>query len=283
MKKFVLVLILLVGCIFEPGDKKFAKPYLNDAFSATCSIYTSNSKSGTGFMLDTGYILTAAHVVDKNKNQKIDPTENLVGLKFEGISEVATGTVIMVGKWKDWRHEDIAVIKVIKGKHPKSNIRLASFDTIEKLLPGEELFTVGFPYRGPVHITEGLLSTPVRDLSRFSASLYFGNSGGGVFLKHNQEVIGLVCRLLQDNRRVATFNSIAVYSHVIVPNQTLFVDGRVIRALMIEYGLERVVDIQADKKKSTQALRVEIISLILWICFVSLVWQIISVYLLRCA
>jgi len=123
-----------------------------NAFDATCGIHTKNGNA-TGVLLNTGFILTAMHVVDNNKNGIVDMNEERIRVRFDSIASVHTGTIIY-GSQKS----DLAVVVIPNA--PISNIRLMSNEDYEGVLAGAPLFAIGRSLgRDPPHFTKGIRST----------------------------------------------------------------------------------------------------------------------------
>lgn len=245
MRKLILLTVLLVGCISDPIPRLLSKPYINDAFMSAVQIIRGRDSVGSGVVLDTGYILTAAHVVDRNKDGKISKSESIVHIGFQETNERAVGSVLMIGNekynQKPFNHEDIAVVKITSGYKPKSRIKLASFEEMNSMLFGEPLIVLGYPMGGPIHAAEGMLSSKWGPMSRCTTSVYFGYSGGGVFQKHTQRLVGLILRMRMDNKKVLTIDDMDVYANIAVPGHALFVDANTIRRILAREDFSRVV------------------------------------------
>jgi hypothetical protein len=171
----VLGTLLLWPEISEP----IVHESVSTAYDSIC-IITSNSTYASGVLLESGYILTAAHVIDQNLNGIIDPEERIFNLKFHAIDFEVKAESIIVG---DPRVDlDIAVIKPLK-KVPLPGVRLMSASDYWKLKIGTPVYTIGMQNgEYPGNITDGrIISMNISHSHRNSANSYFGNSGGGVF------------------------------------------------------------------------------------------------------
>lgn len=160
---------------------------------------------GTGFLLDDGRALTAAHVVDG-------------GVKFEAsFIETTTGSsktyfskLIKISK-----ENDIAILELQdlpqewtqKGQSPK----WSSEGLSPPLRHGQAVFALGYPLKDTRVITQGIINTPEANLSGkkrllASATIAPGMSGGPV-VNDRGELVGLI------SGSTKTMNEM----HVIVP------------------------------------------------------------------
>lgn len=183
---------------------------------------------GSGVILDTGYVLTNMHVVDVNRDGVISDAEKDVVLKLYNGEDV-DATVVRYGAFE---LPDIAILYA-KGKKLKSSARLATEKDLKRMRFGDPVFGVGFPASEfPSHIVSGVLSLSQSDFIRTSTPIYFGNSGGGLFLASNNLLIGINTRVRVDRG-------------TIVPSWSESVSAKTIRDFV---GADTYI---VDKKKNT--------------------------------
>ena len=136
-------------------------------------------------LLNTGFVLTAAHNVDVDLDGVLSKKERKVKMDFfdsHGKAYSYDGYVIKMGKGPK---RDFALIK------PTANIKSGVRFLTKRPLLGDKLHTIGCPKTLAPHLTYGHQSLPSnKDLSRASMSVYMGNSGGGVF-NENQDLVGI--------------------------------------------------------------------------------------------
>lgn len=193
MNKFILILFLfLAGCGANLTTNKFGQK-VNGAYHSTCKINTSVG-AGSGVLLDTGYILTAAHVVDANGNGTLEYEELDCTAEFfkPGIGKIFSGTVVFMGNYLKDSSQDIAVIALPKDS-PRGTISLVSSQTFIDVNYGDEIFTLGCPRGKSPKLFSGLLEYPDEDsnIARGSFSSIMGNSGGGVYTSDGK-LIGII-------------------------------------------------------------------------------------------
>lgn len=201
-----ILLGALLGLIFVPiiyflflvptEKPQFINEGVIDSILATCRI-DAGTGSGSGVLLDTGYILTAAHVVDRNNNEVLELNERSVIIEFFDdfgiVSSVHNGRVVCISG--DERI-DFAIIEI--PEKIKSKIKLVE----DYVRVGDKLYTVGCPKGRTPHITFGHKSTDDYGIqSRASLDSYFGGSGGGIYIS-NLEVVG-VMRGIGVHKRIA--------------------------------------------------------------------------------
>lgn len=203
-----------------PVQKQYQK-----AFKSTCGIHTSGG-TGTGILLNTGYILTAKHAVDVNHNGRIDRQERKIQVKFHSLASTHAGTIIYASN----NNADFVVV-IVPGA-PKSDIKLMSNKDYKNVLAGAPLFAIGRSMgQDPPHFTKGIRSTDnkaVRD--RAAISIFYGNSGGGIFDEESGELIGLA-------------NRIQIFRGMMTPSWAEYIPPDVIRHELGKIGLGPAVDL----------------------------------------
>jgi len=151
---------------------------------------------GTGVLISNGKILTAKHVVDVNRNGRIDFGERDVRLKFYYPEEFSlTGRVVYAppGKLRVAKGYDFVVIQPETSM--KSNIRLVSLEDHILTGAGKKIYTIGRSNGETLHITFGNQSTDAEGFAmydRTTLNIWFGNSGGPVFTEDDGQLLGII-------------------------------------------------------------------------------------------
>ncbi len=163
------------------------------AYLATCKIEVEDENFpgdkdeyfvATGVLLNTGYVVTAAHCIDVDENGNISSYERHPIVTFYGsIASVHTGYTIFCGKKEGF---DIAIIQL--ENPPPSHVSLGEVKF------GEELFTIGMTRGFMSNISVGRESSPADGRARATIAAWTGNSGGGLWNK-NQEIVGFASRI----------------------------------------------------------------------------------------
>lgn len=204
-----------------------------DEFRAACAVYTRDGDmaSGSGVLLSSGFILSSKHVLDTNRNGRIEDTERSVRVKFFFPPKFYDAYLVT------WPHEEWFMgngkdfVFLVAKNGPTSKITLSS----EEVKIGTRIFTIGVPDGiTPPHIYDGLKSTDYRSLARASLSSYFGNSGGGVFVYGKNTIIGLTTQIRLDHERFM--------SSIVVPQWMEYVTSLTIRDYAHKYNMDFLVD-----------------------------------------
>lgn len=268
MKKLLalLVAIILIGC-----NKNLARisenEHYSDAYEATVRVFAmpnmfnffASPKMGTGVLLDTGLILTARHVVDVNEDGFIDPLEAVVEVKFYYPTAYVTTATVVSNPLSNWHmSEDFVFLRI--PHPPKSNVHLMSNEDYRKIMKvGEPVFAVGLS-KGtePPHITVGVKSTDVNDGqdARAAISIYYGNSGGGIYSDRTGELIGITTAISLNPERGGE----------IVPQWSIFESAPTIRRHAVNSHLPYMVDKQLSftDKLTRDFIAIYIIQGIVW-------------------
>lgn len=167
---FFLAIIFGMG-MFQLVSTRTKAKNARDAFRST-AIVTLKTGTGSGLILDTGYLITAAHVIDKNRDEKLSLSERKVDLGFGGIKETNTGRVLFA----DFKN-DFAILEVDEPRD--KSIASANGD----LIVGDIAHTIGCMSGLPPMMTSGRASYSEDEYSRLSCPVSGGSSGGGVFNK----------------------------------------------------------------------------------------------------
>jgi len=175
-----------------------------EAYRSTCAIVASNSTDfndggGTGVLLRSGYILTAKHILDRNSDGVISLEERDVNIKFfypQDRTYKARTVLAGSGHHSHVFGLDYAILRILKVRR-KSLVDVISSAKYADVAVGEDIYTIGrVSGDSPPSISRGHTAPPVSVLyDRAIMPVFFGNSGGGVFLKSSGELMGIVSRL----------------------------------------------------------------------------------------
>lgn len=253
--------ILVTVFAFSPSKKK-EKPKYQDHLNAAVAINKSffGGNLGSGVILNTGYVITNRHVVDRNNNGKIDKREiNVKVYTFGSTAEVYTGTVIASsGGTTRTNVLDVAIIKLENG--PKSNISLISDDGYTAIPFGERLFAVGCTDGEDAHFTSGCRSFDLEEwFHRASVEVFYGNSGGGLYLDNSGELVGLTSR-------------IRISRGAQVPSWSGYVPATKIREFLKNSGLLHVIGEKEDSGFKIVITTTLNVALFMFLAFL-LVWK----------
>ena len=179
----ILTALLSILIVLEMSQSQIPITGMRNTFDATCIVGQGNIDldiiipMGTGVVLDTGFILTARHVVDMNGNGKIDAKERefLVQFKYGNLFRVR---LAYIGE-KDFAllmpYEDFSLRPSVKAAN--RNARLA-----------EKIHTVGATAGQSLSVTAGNISMPYQGRGRASCFISGGNSGGGIISEDDEHL-----------------------------------------------------------------------------------------------
>lgn len=241
-----LLLVCILGNLLfwpENGPEPAAHESINTAYTSVCLI-TTNNMSASGVLLESGYVLTAAHIVDRNQNNKIDPEEKTLTLYFPTADFKTKATALASGNFK--KYMDIAILKTDRVV-PLPGVKLMTEEEYWSLKIGAPIYTIGMQGGFErANITDGRLITIEKDKfsHRNSANTYFGNSGGGVFV--NNKLVGIASSLgmatqrmnipiFYPNQRLRTLTQIGMVSipyKIPMANQSKHVSAPAIRKFL---------------------------------------------------
>ncbi len=255
MNKLIVLLCLLVGC--GAGVTSKLGVDAKNAYDSVCKI-SSISADGSGVLLDTGFVLTAAHVVDSNENGKIDYDELTCKVEFfkPGIAQVFTGTVLFVGDYLNNPSHDVAIMALPSGS-PRGSISLVSSETFAAINYGDEIFTLGCPRGKSPKIFSGLFEYQDSEsvLARGSFTSIMGSSGGGVYTNGGQ-LIGIITQnfafytseqlmimvpIPTEGGMAMSMGTGSMIQLHYAPNWSLFVSATQINNLLLDNGLDYVI------------------------------------------
>jgi S1-C subfamily serine protease len=165
-----------VAEINRANDERMRHSYLS-----VCKVKSRNG-IGSGVLLDTGYILTAAHVVDSDGNGILSPNERKVRVSFN--LQSYTARVVYMN-----RSMDYCVLDSFGAK--RDHIDNAATFTIIPPRLAERVYAIGHTNAEPLFLSEGRVTTQMRGAGRSSCYVYQGNSGGPLF-NADHEVVGII-------------------------------------------------------------------------------------------
>lgn len=180
----VLGTLMLWPNIIEPRNY----PSINTAYNSVCMIETSDY-CASGVLLESGYVLTASHVVDRNKNGKLENEEEVLFLTFSNADDFVTKADVVT-----FAHAEILDIAILKPRIPVPlpGVKMIPSREYYGLKTGTPIYTIGMPNGSyPANITDGRIIDIYGSVNehRNSANSYMGNSGGGVF--YDDVLIGI--------------------------------------------------------------------------------------------
>ncbi len=142
----------------------------------------AGNRTGSGVIISDTYILTAAHVVGKQREAGVYIYEYEYELS---VVTIKTATVIITDTYKD-----LALLKLtFPNKSGLRRAKLAPRDYVPYLFT--EVYAVGCSLRLNPRPSEGIITSIGINRWEISAPVLPGNSGGGVFLKDTHELIGI--------------------------------------------------------------------------------------------
>lgn len=156
------------------------------------------SVRGTGFHLRDGYVVTARHAAEKH-----DPTTGTVLQKRIRIltNDLHELPADLVG---DSAFMDVVLYRV--SEPHRSKLQIGTSFVTGDVLPGMEVFTVGYPLGwgptmafGRLGNTNTFLQTVDTRLIQADLSACSGNSGGGLF-NGQGEIVGIVHAVIQTDK-----------------------------------------------------------------------------------
>lgn len=187
------------------------------------------SVKGSGVYLGDGYILTSRHVTRRHEGRNaVDPPHVSV---ISGELEEVTASLVGVNQFLD-----VAVYRVAQPAIPRS-LSARTFSQTEAL-PGERVFTAGYPLGWGPAVSYGTIGNPQTFLQTVPArlvqvdlSVCSGNSGGGLF-NAKGEIVGVIHAIIQtetlQERRCSRF-AFAVPGPVVHKIVTALKDGKPFR------------------------------------------------------
>ena len=188
LKFFIIGLILssIVTFLATP----FAAPSLihreseddmRTSFESTCVVESKEGGGmGSGTMLNTGYILTAAHVIDIDMDGLLESDQRTRTVVFFGNQYKASLAYIDT-------ENDFAFLKPLE-RIPVKGVSVSK----DGHALGDKVYAIGATGGHPLNISPGLILSPGMSGSpRASCYVSVGNSGGGIF-DSKKEVLGVV-------------------------------------------------------------------------------------------
>lgn len=240
-----LIYLALFSITISIGFMDFSTP--PQIASTTCQVL-GQSGSGSGILLETGNVLTSAHVVDTNQNGILEDSEKNIKLIFCDPDIKSIDKQTIEGEVVGFEHTmmmDIAII-ALKSNNLKSEVKLISDQNYQKLKFGDPVFTIGFQLGMTMHRTDGTVSFPIDPfVERTSITVLPGNSGGGVFNSQN-ECLGITKASMTEQQQIViplpgSGITIARFQKFI-PNMSAYVPATKIRAWAKSVGLSDLID-----------------------------------------
>lgn len=259
----LLPILVLLGCNQTNNTPKRAPIH-----SAACKISTLD-RTGSGILLDTGYVLTAGHVIDLDGSKKLEEPEKIVELIFYNPDIKFGGTKTITGKVLAMINNDELDISIIQPLDPtpyKSSVKLVTDQEYDKIEFGTKVFTIGCPLGRPIVRTDGTIAHPILPhLENTSISILPGNSGGGVFNLDNN-CLGIIKLGLQRRHKFMfqTFKGIVIKTfHQTIPNSSNYVPANRIRIWATSENLKYTIDLPETQPKPKKAKASDVMYLII--------------------
>ncbi len=206
-----LVLILLAGIVilaFLLGYVGFQEQGYVKAAGSVVVVAEANSTDGniiaygSGFMVSSNYIVTAAHVVNDTVLEDVD-----VLVIVPGVGDYRA-TVVYLGDPEGSSRPDLAVLSV-------PGLELKPLKLASNVVEGQECYAIGYPWQQYVEygslysmepkITKGIVSDEREDTIVTDAEIDKGNSGGPI-VDSSGAVIGVVSYALTSQEALANHN-----------------------------------------------------------------------------
>jgi len=210
----VCLLALIISCASGPLRLRCASNFHKHLGGVTVALVFQNDSGVirpycTGVWISEDEILTAGHcaagisrhIKNLEENDPVDPVGvNINYIVEDEVDQAGKVTGLHMGHIKFWTEDhDLALIKVDGITTPRHQIA----HLVTSLpVPGDKVFCVGHPSGMFWTYVEGTVSA-YRDipdahgkLIQINASVYFGNSGGGVF-DENGDLLGIASFLIQ--------------------------------------------------------------------------------------
>lgn len=287
---FLMLLLPLIGC--SKADHLGVRYPYHDAFEAACTMLINGKENASGVLLNTGYVISAAHIFDINNNGVIDEDEmkNELGVRVFGDKTKRDYKAFIIASGDNYvknKTEDVVILQLIGENLPRSNVRLATDSELADMKVGDGVFTVGRADSDTQHLTVGVLSTkPKNGRMRMTAEIIFGNSGGGVYSSDTQRLIGIATNLRAREETLFTTVSIPhldsggqllgwitcpVYIRHMDPVGSWgeFVSSKTIRSVIQREGVYRVLDPTSKRRPSEIELVVCLLGVLLMFTGVS--------------
>jgi S1-C subfamily serine protease len=190
MKKFLVLIfcILLAGCFTTASRKNFVNSRVENPYLASVSITDrKGDASGSGTIIwnkKNNYlmVITAAHVIESMEERK-----KAIHITFTYSGAIKPMRVLKINHEKD--------LALLVGN--SKEIADGPYVEIATSRPdiGDDVWAIGSPLGLKYTTTKGNLSNfeeeEERSVYRFTAPVFFGNSGGGLF-NDKGELIGVV-------------------------------------------------------------------------------------------
>lgn len=241
--------IIALATLFLYAQNKTKPMDVKDALYATCKVINNESGiRGTGVVLKTGYIITAAHCVDANINDVVEDDEKDITVEFfDNGTWSQDADIMFCGKFDTY---DIAILRV--PNPPESDVVLA-----DAVAFGDRVYAIGCTNGYNPNISEGRVSTDADGLARAGLSVWQGNSGGGLWT-NSQKLAGIVVRvgmattysfvdILIPSEEGAYFSRNHIQVHHPLANWCAYVPTETIKYQLDKKGLTFLYEVQEEE------------------------------------
>jgi V8-like Glu-specific endopeptidase len=250
---FAIIIGVMAGLLCLKPDNNSRQVFHEDIdgpYQSVCSITTGDTVA-SGVLLESGIVLTAAHAIDRDRDGKLAEDEKQAKVTFhlQGKEFSTTGTTLAFSHVADYESVDLAILKLDK-QPPIKGSSLITSEEYNKLTIGTPNFVVGMTNgEFPGHITDGRITafdSPANH--RSSATVYMGNSGGGIFL-YNKKLIGIVGKTAIDRAFIAVpmfddgqlVGNLKVGYFRFLPDMGRYLPATEIRRFIEQHGLTKQV------------------------------------------
>lgn len=245
LANILLVCVLGTILLWPTSKKPITHESISTAYDSICMV-SSGAHYASGVLLESGYVLTAAHVVDHDGDGKIDKNEETHTLRFQALPHFRyQAKVLAIGEIAF--RQDVALLKPTE-KIPLTGVKMMPSREYRALPIGTPVYTIGMQNgEFPGNVTDGRLvqKKTTSHLHRNSANTYFGNSGGGVFI--GDRLVGIATAVgmgrlrlsvpMFDAKGIFHGQALVVYT-VPLANSSLHVPVTSVREFIVDAELE---------------------------------------------
>jgi hypothetical protein len=187
-------------------DVEIPKINIKSSYSISVVINEKNQVIGSAIGIGHRKLLTAAHLA-------VHAREMISNAEFKlNLYDINTGIRLRQTPIKFTRvgipgEIDLAIAETEEDIPYFINIP-ENLNEFSKITPGDELYVIGAQSaKSPYHVSFGYISAKINTDMNFtyqiSASVYGGNSGGGVYLKNSNALIGVLIATYRESSNIS--------------------------------------------------------------------------------